>query len=101
LPINIYELLTPIALTYWIAGDGSYDKKNRNVIICTDSQTYGLLEKLQEVFKNKFDINSTRVLSGSSPNSYRIRIPAKEVSKSRPSVVKPYIPSMVKYRVGL
>ncbi len=100
IPINIGDLLTPIALAYWLTGDGSYDKKGKNVIICTDSFSVIEIEKLQEILKNKFDLISSRVLSGSSPNAYRIRISAKDTFKLQ-AIVAPYIPNMAKYRIGL
>jgi hypothetical protein len=99
-PINIKELLTPIALTYWIVGDGSYDKNRGSLIICTDSFTIFEVEELRTVLLDKFNIVSTRVLSGSGPNAYRIRISSKEIHKVQ-SLVEPHIPDMMKYRIGL
>jgi hypothetical protein len=37
LPANIANLLTPVALAYWTASDGTYHKKTGAVILCTDS----------------------------------------------------------------
>ena len=34
---NIYELLTPIAFTYFIQGDGGF--KSKGIYLCTDSYT--------------------------------------------------------------
>nr|CAG8652223.1 1845_t:CDS:2 [Entrophospora candida] len=39
LPSNIAELLTPVALAFWLSSDGSYQKDNGVVILCTDSFT--------------------------------------------------------------
>ncbi|CAG8667688.1 2047_t:CDS:10, partial [Funneliformis caledonium] len=51
LPANIANLLTPVALAYWTASDGTYHKKT-----------------------GAFNIQSTRVSNGSSKEQYCIRI---------------------------
>ena len=33
------ELLTPRAIAYWISGDGSFNKKQRYIVISTESFT--------------------------------------------------------------
>jgi hypothetical protein len=37
LPSNISELLTPRALAYWLAGDGSFDRSQGSIVIYTNS----------------------------------------------------------------
>jgi hypothetical protein len=39
LPANMNELLTPRAIAYWISGDGSFNKKQRYIVISTESFT--------------------------------------------------------------
>lgn len=36
-PLNIYKLLTPIGLAFWIMDDGTYNKKGKYLILCTDN----------------------------------------------------------------
>jgi hypothetical protein len=36
---NIADLLTPIALAYWLSGAATYNKAQGIVVICTDSFT--------------------------------------------------------------
>lgn len=38
-PINIFDLLTSVSLSYWIADDGSWNKVGKYVTLCTDSFT--------------------------------------------------------------
>lgn len=45
IPANIYDLLTPIALAYWICGDESYNRRDGVVILCTDSFTTAEVDK--------------------------------------------------------
>jgi hypothetical protein len=45
IPINIFYLLTPVSLAYWIADDGSWNKVGKYVTLCNDSFT--LKEVLQ------------------------------------------------------
>ncbi|CAI2166767.1 36_t:CDS:10 [Funneliformis geosporum] len=75
LPLNIAELLTPIALAYWQAGDAHYEKRD-----------------------GKFNINATRGSAGNKgKEQYVIRIPKREVGKVQALVAK-HIPASMAYR---
>ena len=37
--IPIDKTLTPLAIAYWVAGDGTFDKSRSKVILCTDNFT--------------------------------------------------------------
>jgi hypothetical protein len=39
IPSNIYSLLTPIALAYWLSCEGHFNKREGRVEIATDSFT--------------------------------------------------------------
>jgi len=45
-PINIFYLLTPLSLAYWIADDGSLNKVGKYVTLCTD---YFTLEEILQL----------------------------------------------------
>ncbi len=64
LPSNIDELLTPLALAYFIAGDGSYQKDKGVTWLCTDSFTPDEVDIIRSALLSKFDIHSTRVSNG-------------------------------------
>ncbi|CAJ0755113.1 3631_t:CDS:2 [Entrophospora sp. SA101] len=66
LPSNIDELLTPVALAYWISSDGSYNKTQGAVIIHTESFSPDEVEILRSILSDKFNIDSTRCASPSA-----------------------------------
>jgi hypothetical protein len=70
-PINIFNLLTPLSLAYWIADDGSWNKVSKYVILCTDSYTLEEILKLIEVLNTKFNLRCYKVKCG---NAFRIII---------------------------
>jgi len=69
-------------------------------IVGTEPRPRGV-DQLRDILLTKYDIESTRVLSGSkSRDQYRISIPKREVIKVQ-NTVRDFIPSMMKHRVGL
>lgn len=100
IPVNIEKFLTPLAIAYWIAGDGTFDKSKSRVIICTDNFTKEECELLQNVLL-KYNIKTYLKLSGvKSKDQYRIVIPKRELEKFQILVVDHLHPS-VYYRIGL
>jgi hypothetical protein len=53
IPLNIADLLTPIGLSYWICDDGSRNKQDRYVVLCTECFTLEEVYLLLEVLNNK------------------------------------------------
>lgn len=96
IPNNIYELLTPIALSHWIMGDGA--KLNKGLVLCTDSFTIQEVIILMNVLKIKYDIDST--IQGIQNQRPRIYILPKSMPKLI-NICKPYfLPSML-YKLNL
>jgi LAGLIDADG DNA endonuclease family len=96
IPDNIYDILTPIALAYWIMGDGA--RKNKGLILCTDSYSLSDVIKLSNVLRIKYNLNTT--ISGYTNNRPRIYI----VPESMPNLiklVKPYILESFWYKLQL
>lgn len=79
IPYCIYDLLTPIALTHWIMGDGAI--LNKGLVLCTDSFTLLEVINLCYVLKIKFYINTT--IQGWKNNKPRIYI----LEESMPKVI--------------
>lgn len=52
IPLNIEQLLTPVALAHWLMGDGYF--YNGSVIICTDNFTLDEVLTLMVILENKF-----------------------------------------------
>ena len=97
IPKNITDLLTPLSLTYWICDDGSWNKINKYVTICTDSFTLLEVENLISVLNNKFNLKSYKVKNG---KNYRIIIPSYSIYILQ-DLISSHIPSMMKHKIGL
>jgi hypothetical protein len=95
---NIDELLTPIAIAHWIAGDGTYSTRNSQCTLCTDSFSYEEVYHLRAILQSKFDLISTQYPV--KTDQYRILFNKKEIPKLQ-NLVKDHIPPMMAYRIGL
>jgi len=96
IPLNIYELLTPVALAHLIMGDGYYLSKG--IAICTDSYTIKDTINLLNALIIRYGLNCT--LHNIRANQYRIYISRKSI-ENLIIIVKPHmIPSMY-YKIGL
>jgi hypothetical protein len=96
-PVNIYELLTPVALAHLIMGDGTF--KNKGISICTDSYTIQDTVRLMNVLIIRYELKCT-LHKASNGLGYRIYISRHSVGKVV-ELVKPYfIPSMY-YKLGI
>jgi hypothetical protein len=90
-PSNIYNLLTPVALAYWIMGDG-LGNIWKGLYLCTDSFSDYDIIKLMNVLLIRYNINSKLVkISGKS----RIYIPSTESAKINNLVLEFMHPSML------
>lgn len=90
-PNNISDLLNPISLAYWAMDDGTNDRSG--FIFCTDAFSLEEVLFLIQVFKSKFDLDSS--LSQIRLNQYRIYIKANSKIKFK-ELVQPYFhPSML------
>ena len=70
IPTNIYDLLTPIALANWIRGDGA--KRNKGLVLCTDSYSILDVVKISNVLRIKYDLKTT--ITGFKNNRPRIYV---------------------------
>ncbi|CAG8831086.1 15419_t:CDS:2, partial [Cetraspora pellucida] len=60
LPDNLAYLLTPIAIGYWLASDGSYSQRDAVVTIYTDSFSPDEVGLLRGILLERYGILSTR-----------------------------------------
>ncbi|RUS23400.1 homing endonuclease [Endogone sp. FLAS-F59071] len=49
LPVNIFDLLTPVAIAFWISCDGSYSRRDGVITLSTDSYTLVEVQLLQTI----------------------------------------------------
>jgi hypothetical protein len=92
-----------VGLAFWLMDDGSFNKLNENVIICTDSYLKEDVSRLVCILNNKFGLSCNLFKHGITKGesiSYRIRI-NKSSMPTLINLVKPHmIPSML-YKLGL
>lgn len=105
LPRNIDVLLTPLALSYWIIGDGSFDKYGRGigrVSLHTENFRLNEVKLLQGILLSKYGIESSlyKGRHNDTMRGYIIRIPAKSL-KTLQVLCKPYMRASLMYKLGL
>jgi hypothetical protein len=105
LPINISELLTPLAIAHWVIGDGGFDGHGRGlgrVTLYTNNFTLQEVNILRDILKTKYGIESRlkKVNNADSLRGYAIRIPNLSVLTLR-SICKPHMYSSLMYKLGL
>lgn len=94
IPDNIYELLTPVALSHLIMGDGS--ARPYTLEICTDSYTILDVIKLMNVLNIRYELNCT--LRFHTPTQPRIHIKQNSMQKLR-AIVGPYMYESMMYKL--
>jgi LAGLIDADG DNA endonuclease family len=95
IPLNIYELLTPVALAHLIMGDGS--TRDYGLNICTDCFTITDVVRLMNVLIIRYGLNCT--LQRKRDNQYRIYITSGSMPLLR-SIVSPYMHSSMMYKIN-
>jgi len=100
LPLNIEELLTPLALAHWIMGDGYF--ADGSVKICTDNFTKEEVLILIRVLADKFGIKATINKRSNANGNVVWRISISRLSMDKLKIlVGPYlIPEMI-YKIGI
>lgn len=97
IPLNIGELFTPLSLVYWLCDDGSFNKKDRALVLSTQSFTIAEVKLLVQVLNDKFGLKST---INANNGGFTIRISAKSTPVLQ-SLLKDLMPSMMLHKIGL
>jgi LAGLIDADG DNA endonuclease family len=97
IPANIAELLTPLGLAHLIADDGSWNKKGRYVVLCTDSFTLADVQHLASVLNDKWDLKCYVNKNG---KYHRIIIPCYSILVLQ-DLLALHIPPMMRHKIGL
>jgi len=74
LPFDIGVRLTPVAIAFWLAGEGHYVKDQGVDRISTDSFSIDEVQYLQAILLERYNISSTLSSAGAGKEQYRIRI---------------------------
>jgi len=97
IPSNIGALLTPLGLAYWISDDGSFVKKDRGVVLCTNGFSLAEVELLVSVLTDKFGLTCT---INKSRGNHVIRISSKSLPDLQ-NLLKNIMPPMMLHKIGL
>jgi hypothetical protein len=101
IPPNIGDLLTPCAIAFWFAGDGTFSKRYSVIQVATNSFSPEEIDLLRSLLLERHDIDSSRVLSGNKGrDQYIIRIPKRELAKVQ-DLIQYHMPATTQYRIGL
>ena len=98
LRLLILSLLELVA--YWLSGEWHYNKRDGCIETATHSFTPSEVDTLRAALLKNLNIESTRCLYNKNKEQSIIRIPKREVIKVQ-HIVKPHIPTIMCYRVGL
>ena len=71
IPMNLFDYFNPTVLAYWIMGDGAQiNRKQRGLILCTDSFTIKEVVYLMNVMLIKYNIETTLKMHKNKPRIY-------------------------------
>nr|QVG61568.1 hypothetical protein [Rhizoctonia sp.] len=96
-PSNIFELLTPLGLAYFISDDGTFSKSNQIIKLCTEGFTESGVDLLIQVLENKFNLECRKEKRG---KGFRIVIKNNSLGKLR-NLVQPHMHNAMLYKLGL
>lgn len=90
---EVFDYIDIVRLAHWIMGDGA--KRNKGIVLCTDSYSVQEIVLLMNILKIKFDLNTTI----HNDNGYqRIYVPLKELNKVREGL-KPHFVARMMYKL--
>ena len=98
IPIDIYNLFTPVSLAFWIMGDGEI--RASGIALCTDSFKVTEVVTLINVLIIKYNLNCTLTwkTNPSGKKIARIYFPSKEMGKLI-QIVNPHIIPSMKHKI--
>ena len=94
IPLNIYELLTPVALAHWIMADGK--ARRHGLILCTDSYSVEDVVQLMNVLIIRYRLEGT--LQAHRKNQYRIYIRQRSMPRLQ-NIVRSHMHSSMLYKL--
>ena len=94
---EILGQLNSRSLAVWVCDDGSYSKKQRYIILCTNSFSLEEHKLMKEFFKGKFGLDPT--IGFRDGKYYYLRF-KQEDTKKLIKIIKPFIPEFMIYKIG-
>lgn len=95
--LKILNKLNPNSLAYWICDDGSYDRTQGHIVICTNSYSLEEHKLMKKFFNDKFGLDPT--IGFRDGKYYYLRF-KQEDSRKLIEIIKPFIPNCMKYKIG-
>jgi hypothetical protein len=89
-PVDIYQMLTPVGLAHWLMGDGGWT--GNGIHLATNSFTQQDNLRLIKVLQDKFGIHATL------HNTNRIYLPVASAKKFT-ELCRPYMEPSMMYKV--
>lgn len=100
LPPHLYRKLTPVALAFWIMGDGYWDKNARTVYLCTENFSLQEIHLLERILRQKFGLVVSHVKRGD--RGFRLRFSSRALNiRLLQSLVKDHLHPLMLYKVNL
>ena len=96
-PVNIQELMTPLALAYWIADDGGFCQTRQRLTLATHSFTVKDVELLSKILNEKFTLECA---VHKHCKHHVITMPAKSLPVLQ-ELLAPHMPSAMRHKIGL
>jgi hypothetical protein len=97
-PLDIFNMLDPIALAHLIQGDGA--KEHVGLILCTESFNLKDVVRLINVLIIRYELDCTLRIINKDKKQYRIYIKKTSLPKLI-KIVKPYIHTSMLYKLAL
>tara|TARA_Y100000310_G_C20556448_1_gene750789 strand:- start:172 stop:1119 length:948 start_codon:yes stop_codon:yes gene_type:complete len=94
---KLLENLNPRSLAIWICDDGSFDRTQGYIVLCTNSFSLKEHELMKKCFNKKFGLDPT--IGFRDKKYYYLRF-KQEDSKKLIEIVRPFIPRCMKYKIG-
>ena len=96
-PSNIFELLTPLGLAYFISDDGTFTNSSKIVKLCTEGFIESDIDLLIQVLEQKFNLVCRKEKRG---KSFRIVIKNQSLETLR-KLISSHLHSSMLYKIGL
>ncbi|MBS3144649.1 hypothetical protein J4208_03625 [Candidatus Woesearchaeota archaeon] len=94
---EILDQMNPRSLSIWLCDDGSYCRKQKYVIFCTNSYTLEEHQLIKKWFEEKYNLSPT--IGFRDKKYYYLRFKKEDTAKLV-EIVRPFIIPSMKYKIG-
>jgi len=94
---KLLNLLNPRSIAIWICDDGSYCKKQKYIILCTNAYSFGQHTVMKKYFKDIWGLEPT---IGFRDKKYHYLRFKKGDTKKLIKIIEPFVPECMSYKIG-